>query len=72
MHHQPMDQLEVVAQWVKQARRVVYLCGAGLSVPSGIRAYRSGANAVWGEYVLEWGTIQEEIEKEIKRRETAV
>jgi len=24
------------------------------------------------QYVLEWGTIQEEIEKEIKRRETAV
>lgn len=51
-----MDQLEAVAGWLKNARRVVYLCGAGLSVPSGIRAYRSGSNAVWGEYVLEWGT----------------
>jgi NAD-dependent deacetylase len=45
-----------VAGWLRSARRVVYLCGAGLSVPSGIRAYRTGANAVWGEYVLEWGT----------------
>ncbi len=51
-----MDQTEVVVGWLKDARRVVYPCGAGLSVPSGIRAYRSGTNAVWGEYVLEWGT----------------
>jgi NAD-dependent SIR2 family protein deacetylase len=48
--------LATVAGWLRDARRVVYLCGAGLSVPSGIRAYRSGPNAVWGEYVLEWGT----------------
>ena len=41
---------------VAKARRVVFLCGAGLSVPSGIRAYRSGPNAIWGEHVLEWGT----------------
>lgn len=44
-----------VAGWLREAERVVYLCGAGLSVPSGIRAYRTGPNAVWGEYVLEWG-----------------
>lgn len=37
---------------------MVYLCGAGLSVPSGIRAYRSGPNAIWAEHVLEWGTRQ--------------
>jgi NAD-dependent deacetylase len=41
---------------VQRARRVVFLCGAGLSVPSGIRAYRSGPNAIWGDHVLEWGT----------------
>ena len=51
-----MSALEDVAEWVRSARRAVYLCGAGLSVPSGIRAYRSGPDAVWGEYVLEWGT----------------
>ncbi|MBL8921228.1 MAG: hypothetical protein JNJ54_20360 [Myxococcaceae bacterium] len=49
-------QVEKVARWIGEARRVVYLCGAGLSVPSGIRAYRTGPEAVWGEYVLEWGT----------------
>jgi NAD-dependent deacetylase len=41
---------------VAEARRVVWLCGAGLSVPSGIRAYRSGPKAIWSENVLEWGT----------------
>lgn len=49
------ERLETVAGWIRGGR-VVYLCGAGLSVASGINAYRSGANAVWGEYVLEWGT----------------
>jgi len=51
-----MSGVQRVAGWLREARRVVYLCGAGLSVPSGIRAYRSGPDAVWGEYVLEWGT----------------
>lgn len=50
--------IEHVARWIRRADRVVYLVGAGLSVPSGIRAYRSGKNAVWGEHVLEWGTRQ--------------
>ena len=48
--------LDQVARRVRAASSVVYLCGAGLSVPSGIRAYRTGPDAVWGEYVLEWGT----------------
>ena len=47
-----------LAARLKQARRVVFLCGAGLSVPSGIRAYRSGPNAIWSENVMEWGTVQ--------------
>jgi len=47
-----------LADRLKQARRVVFLCGAGLSVPSGIRAYRSGPNAIWAENVMEWGTAQ--------------
>ncbi|MCA2980078.1 MAG: hypothetical protein INH41_31765 [Myxococcaceae bacterium] len=51
-----MDDVARVAGWLRDAGQVVFLCGAGLSVPSGIRAYRSGPDAVWGEYVLEWGT----------------
>lgn len=43
---------------VRNARRVVFLCGAGLSVPSGIRAYRSGPEAIWANTVMEWGTFQ--------------
>jgi NAD-dependent deacetylase len=46
-----------LAQRVADARRVVYLCGAGLSVPSGIRAYRAGPNAIWADHVMEWGTF---------------
>jgi NAD-dependent SIR2 family protein deacetylase len=30
--------IERVARWLRRADRVVYLVGAGLSVPSGIRA----------------------------------
>jgi NAD-dependent deacetylase len=48
--------LDRAAHWLRSASSAVFLCGAGLSVPSGIRAYRSGPDAVWGEYVLEWGT----------------
>ncbi|MFZ5446700.1 MAG: SIR2 family NAD-dependent protein deacylase [Myxococcota bacterium] len=47
-----------LAERLRAARRVVYLCGAGLSVPSGIRAYRSGPNAIWATTVMEWGTRQ--------------
>lgn len=50
------QELERVAGWIGGARRVVYLCGAGLSVASGIKAYRSGPNALWSEYVVDWGT----------------
>lgn len=47
-----------LASKIADARRVVFLCGAGLSVPSGIRAYRSGPNAIWSENVMTWGTAQ--------------
>lgn len=47
-----------LARRLREARRVVFLCGAGLSVPSGIRAYRSGPNAIWSENVMAWGTAQ--------------
>lgn len=57
-----MASLDDVVGVLSKAQRVVYLCGAGLSVASGIRAYRSGPNAVWGEYVLEWGTREKFLE----------
>lgn len=48
--------ITALAGRLASARRVVFLCGAGLSVPSGIRAYRSGPRAIWSENVLAWGT----------------
>jgi NAD-dependent deacetylase len=50
------DALNDLGRALQGAASVVYLCGAGLSVPSGIRAYRSGPNAVWSELVTDWGT----------------
>lgn len=52
-----MSALTQTSGAIRGAGRVVYLCGAGLSVPSGIRAYRSGPHAVWDEYVTDWGTL---------------
>ncbi len=52
------SQVAELADRLARARRVVYLCGAGLSVPSGIRAYRTGPGAIWGEHVMAWGTLQ--------------
>lgn len=49
-------ELERVARWMRSAGRVVYVVGAGLSVPSGVRAYRSGPDAIWDELVTSWGT----------------
>lgn len=50
--------VSVLVSKVRAARRVVFLCGAGLSVPSGIRAYRTGPEAIWASTVMEWGTFQ--------------
>ncbi|MFO0747118.1 MAG: Sir2 family NAD-dependent protein deacetylase [Myxococcota bacterium] len=50
------DAVDTLAEWIGAARRVVYLAGAGLSVASGVRAYRSGPAAVWDELVTAWGT----------------
>ncbi|MFO0599483.1 MAG: Sir2 family NAD-dependent protein deacetylase [Myxococcaceae bacterium] len=47
-----------LARTFRDARRVVFVCGAGMSVASGVRAYRSGPGAIWSEMVLEWGTFQ--------------
>ena len=54
--HRMDAELERVGRWIRGAGRVVYVVGAGLSVPSGIRAYRSGPDAIWDELVTSWGT----------------
>lgn len=52
------DALDLLARWVRDSEAVVYLAGAGLSVASGIRAYRTGPDAVWDAFVTEWGTVR--------------
>lgn len=42
---------------VQQGKQVVWLTGAGLSVASGISPYRGADDAVWANFITEWGTI---------------
>lgn len=42
-----MDPLQKLAKGIKRGKRTVFLTGAGLSVASGIRPYRSSPNARW-------------------------
>src|SRR5688572_524104 len=53
-----MEAVETLRRWVGEAKRVVYIAGAGLSVASGIRPYRGAPNAVWAEFVTDWGTVR--------------
>ena len=49
--------LETLKGWLAGSQHTVFLAGAGLSVASGIRPYRGAPNAVWEEYVTDWGTV---------------
>lgn len=39
-------------------RRVVWLTGAGISVASGLAPYRKSRDAVWSNFITDWGTIE--------------
>jgi NAD-dependent SIR2 family protein deacetylase len=43
---------------IVKGTRVVWLTGAGISVASGISPYRKSADAVWENYVTDWGTME--------------
>jgi len=47
---------EELALEIFHGRKPVFITGAGLSVASGIRPYRGGKNAIWKQFVWEWGT----------------
>jgi NAD-dependent deacetylase len=47
-----------VAAALRASKRAVYLTGAGISVASGITPYRSGPDAVWANFIMDWGTIE--------------
>lgn len=50
------DDLATVANRLRQAKRVVWLTGAGISVASGISPYRNSKDAVWANFITDWGT----------------
>ena len=45
-----------LAQVIRSGAYVVVITGAGVSVVSGIRTYRSGKDGLWNNFVYEWGT----------------
>lgn len=53
-----MHDLDRVARAVADSKRVVYLTGAGLSVASGIAPYRKSKDAVWANFITDWGTAE--------------
>lgn len=48
---------KAVAAVIAAAKNMVWVTGAGLSVASGISPYRGDADAVWANFITEWGTI---------------
>jgi NAD-dependent deacetylase len=50
--------LDRVARALRDNANVVYLTGAGISVASGISPYRKGPDAVWDNFIMDWGTIE--------------
>lgn len=50
--------LQRVAAALAQSKNAVYVTGAGISVASGITPYRTGPDAVWANFIMDWGTIE--------------
>ena len=48
--------LQRLAEHIVAGDRVVVVCGAGVSAASGIPTFRGADNAVWSEFVVQWGT----------------
>lgn len=42
---------------IKEGKNIVFITGAGLSVASGIRAYRSTPDAMWAQRTMDWCTL---------------
>ena len=45
--------LETVRQWVREARRIVVLTGAGMSAESGVPTFRDAQGGLWSNFSVE-------------------
>jgi NAD-dependent deacetylase len=50
--------IDHAAAMLARAQHPLLLTGAGVSIASGLAAYRTGPEAVWASFVMEWGTIE--------------
>ena len=42
--------LELATQWLEEAKNIIVLAGAGMSLDSGLPAFRTGANALYKSF----------------------
>jgi len=49
-------ELENLANEMLNGKNILFVTGAGLSVPSGLSAYRNTKKAIWSHFITEWGT----------------
>ncbi|KYQ89603.1 hypothetical protein DLAC_11780 [Tieghemostelium lacteum] len=54
-------EIESLALELLNGKNVLFVTGAGLSVPSGISAYR-GKDSIWSKFILDWGTREKFIQ----------
>ena len=52
----PESALHRLAKLIRSGAPVVFVTGSGISAPSGIPTFRGADNAVWANWVTEWGT----------------
>ncbi|MDR1967477.1 MAG: NAD-dependent deacylase [Burkholderiaceae bacterium] len=50
MNEQPLAPLEQARQWVRQARRIAVLTGAGVSAESGVPTFRDAQAGLWADF----------------------
>jgi len=54
--HGSYHNLRKLARAIQSGVYVLIITGAGVSVASGIKTYRTGVDGVWNNFVYEWGT----------------
>ncbi|EFA79299.1 NAD+-dependent deacetylase [Heterostelium album PN500] len=56
LYEKNKNSFERLANDLITGKRIVFITGAGLSVPSGLSAYRNTKKAIWEEFIVNWGT----------------